>query len=96
MRPQVTQNSRKAFKSQQANIETMHGKIMRVMHRLKFATKTEIAKALNVEQEKVHKRLAELTKKNELVKTEYSRRSPVTKELQAIWSLPNLKLKISA
>lgn len=66
------------------------------MDRLKFGNQESIAKSLKVHPSQVHKRLSELVRYGLLVKTNISVRSSTTGELQAVYKLPKVKLKLTA
>lgn len=87
--------SKAAFTNQtdNGNIASMQERIMAAFVILKFATKTEIAKILNMPEERIHKRLSELALKGEIYKTPYAKRSESTKELQTIWALPEIEVE---
>lgn len=92
----ITITSKKAYNSQQqkGNIQSMQNRIMKVMERLKFGSQESIAKALNVHPSQVWRRLSELERCGNIIKTNISVRSASTGELQAVYCLPKVKLKL--
>jgi len=71
-------------------IASWHDRIMEAMVRLRYATKSMIAKELGSSEEQVHKRLSELQNAGKLLKTELRLKSPSTGQIQSIWALSDL------
>lgn len=96
MRTQVTKNSRLAHSNalKSGAIASMHTKILGALKKLKFGTTSDISEYLNMPEHQIHKRLSEMQAKELIRKTEYSKRSKSTGQLQAVWALYNFKVSL--
>lgn len=95
-RPQVTKNSRLAYRctSKSGYLSTMRESIANALKELKIGTTSEIAEFLNISHDRVHKRLSELQSEGLIYKTEFSKRSETTGQLQAVWALTDIKVNL--
>lgn len=66
-------------------------KVYNAIKRLRFGTKGDIARFLEVPQETVHKRLSELKNAGHIKVTNYKKVDSQTGHLQNIWAIKEIK-----
>lgn len=88
--------SQLAFHNMQISglIGSWHTRIITAMEFIQYGTKGTLAEMLNASEEQVHKRLSELARKGEIVKTSKHRRSEKTGQKQTVWALPGVDLNL--
>ena len=74
------------------SIGTWHQRILEALQWIHYGTKGQLAEMLDATEEQVHKRLSELAKKGEIIKTKKTRRSVNTGQKQTIWALKGVDI----
>lgn len=97
MRTQCTPNSKKAYRhaKQSGIIASNEQQILNVLQSIRAGNTSEISHYCGLRDDAVHKRLAGMEKKGLIYKTNLSKRSRSTGQLQSVWCLVGYEPKVN-